>query len=331
MLTSEQIRSQSQGTYNQWKEIWREHATQNGKNHKMHSMADFEGSGYGKAILAIGNGFSFQDNIETIKKYQDQVDILCCDKTLGHCLDNGIKPTFVIAMDAKISYDAYLKKWKDQVSDIITFGNVCANPEWFTKGNWKKVYFTCQKDILNSQIEFQTLSGCPNVIPAGTNVSNAMIVLLTQSDEKGKRNFFGYDKILLIGYDYSWQSNRYYAFDNTGAGKDNYMRHDLMRSLNGKLVYTSNNLNFSAQWLLQYAGVYKIPLVQCSNDSIFALKYKGNLEEQMQYKPIRSKEGRAELLSNYDELKGIDKRIFELKDSIKKLSVEQYYNVARSV
>lgn len=280
-VTAEQTLAQSKNAYNQWCVQWRDQAKQNSKYVKK-SLNDFLNVGVGKAILSVANGYSFEANIEAIKEHQDKVDILCCDKTLGHLLDNGITPTYCMVCDANVDYETYMEKWKDKLQNTIMFANVCANPKWVENGNWKDRYFFVNKDVINSEKEFSKLSGCTDFIPAGTNVSNAMVVLLTNSDERGRRNFFGYDKILLIGYDYCWLPDKnYYAFDN--CTKRHYMRHVYCRTIDGRLAYTSNNLLFSARWFEQYVQTFDLPVVQCAVESVLGLKYKGKLEDQMQY------------------------------------------------
>lgn len=281
-MTPEEVKQQSENAYNQWCKQWREHASIHSK-FPQRSIEDFTNIGIGRAVLCVANGRSFEDNIETIKANQNKVDIMCCDKTLGHLLNNGIAPTYCMVCDANVNYEKYLKPYENQLQNTILFINACGNPEWSKNGNWKHIYFFINKDILKSEQEFSKLSGCKNFIPAGTNVSNAMVVFLTQSDETGARNFFGYDKILLIGYDYSWTAGKYYAFNPTGDGKDNYMRHINMINGMDEPCFTSGNLFFSLQWIDKYVKVYQLPVVQCSNHSIYSGLKQGDLKQQMNY------------------------------------------------
>lgn len=281
-LTSDQIKQQSQNAYAQWKDKWRKHAEINSK-YEMKTLEEFENSGVGMACLAVGNGYSLEAEIETIKKYKGNVDIIACDKSLGALLDNGIVPKFCMVCDASIDTARYLEPYKDKIKDIILFSNVCANPEW-SGYEWKDRFFFVVEDVLGSQEEFSRISGCKNVIPAGTNVGNSLVIMLSQSNNKGRRNFFGYDKILLIGFDFCWKrEGSYYAFNKAGDGKSNYMRHIWARNLRGDLVWTSNNLAFSAQWLQQYINSFKLPVVQCSKDSVLSIKNVAALESQMKY------------------------------------------------
>jgi hypothetical protein len=169
MLSKDDIQKQSERAYAQWAKQWREHAKAHSK-YPMKSMSDFENRGVGRAILCIGNGYSFEEEIETIKQHAANVDIICCDKSLGHLLSHGIKPTFCQVADANVNYEKYLKPWETQLQDTILIGNVCANPLWAEKGNWKDRYFFCVMDILKSEREFSALANCPNTMAAGTNV-----------------------------------------------------------------------------------------------------------------------------------------------------------------
>ena len=277
------VRQQSLSALKQWDKQWTEQAATHAK-YKMKSMEQFRNYGIGKACLIVANGYSFEENIETIKKHQDNVDILACDKTMAHCINNGVTPDFVLVCDANVNYEKYMEPVKDKLQDTVLFINVCANPQWTANGNWKDIYFFVNMDVLGSERKFQAISGCPNVIAAGTNVSNAQVILLTQCTNDRRDNFFGYDKLLLIGFDYSWDDNKYYAFDGDGGGKQHYMKHSYCFNLAGDFVYSSTNLTFSSRWLDRYIKGFKIQAVQCSKRSIQGGIARGDLAEQMQYR-----------------------------------------------
>lgn len=321
------IRRQSEQAYGQWAPQWRKHAKYHSKM-AMHSMEQLRNTGIGRAVLCIANGFSFEENIDTIKKYQDNVDIVACDKTLVHCLDNGIIPKYVVLCDANVSSEKYLEKHRDKLKDIILIANVCGNITWTDPKIWKKIYFFVNKDIIKSELEFSQLSGCPNIIVAGTNVSNAMVIALTQCDEKGSSNFFGYDRILLIGYDYSWNES-YYAFDKEGGGKTNYMRTVTAIDANQELCYTSSNLYFSSQWFEKYVGVYKIPVSQCTKKSITLPGAYSDLEKSMQYS--YKKEDGAKVFSLLDKRAKIIKELNQIDGNLKTINHDHHlsYLVSR--
>ena len=283
-MSEAEIKHQSLSCYGQWCVQWRENAKFHGNRFTMHSLEELRNTGIGKAALCVANGYSFEENIETIKKHQNNVDIIACDKTIKHCIENDIKVKYCVVCDANVSYEKYLEPIKDKLEDTILIINVCAQTNWATFGNWKKVYFFVNQDVLKSEKEFSSLSGCQNIVVAATNVSSQMVVILTQSDNKQIRNIFGYDKYLLIGFDYSW-ADKYYSFEHDGGGKINYMKNIYLKDLSGQLVCTSTNLMFSARWFDHYLKAFKLPIYQCSTRSIVGgicgIK---NLEHEMQYK-----------------------------------------------
>ena len=328
-LDTAKIINQSLTAIDQHKKMWKDHCRIVSK-FKMKPLTDFENTGIGKAVLLIANGYSFEKELETIKKYQHNVDILACDKTLGHCLRNGIVPKYCIVADARVDYEKYMEPWKDQLKDTILFQNVCANPKWVENGNWKDRYFFVCKDSVGSETLFGQLSGCRNYIAAGTNVSNGMVIFLTQCDNEGRRNFFGYDKLLLIGFDYSWEVNgNYYAFDYEGGGKRYYMRHVYGKNMAGELCFTSNNLSFSAQWLTQYIQAFKLPIIQCSRHSVFQTGVIGKLDEQMQYR-FKTEDSRT-ISELVNKKRAIMQEVAKIDSGINKLKREHHFAMMATV
>lgn len=324
-MNSSDILQQSKAAYGQWAEQWRAQALENAR-HTMRPLDDFRNVGIGRAVLCVANGYSFEENIDTIRELQGEVDIIACDKTLGHLLDNGISPTYCLVCDANVSYETYLEKYKDKLENTILIMNVCANPKWADNGNWMSKYFFINKDILGSEKEFSKISGCTNFIPAGTNVSNAMVVMLNQSENSGRQNFFGYDKILLIGFDYCWRANgKYYAFDESGGGKRNYMRHLYCTTDGGDWAYTSGNLAFSMQWLEKYISTYRVPVVQCSKSTILMGVKKGILAEQMKYKYKTEHSGTVRKIVN--ELKQLQNRMSEINRALYSIEREHRHSL----
>lgn len=325
-LNSSKIIEQSKSCYNQWKEVWRKNAKIHSKLAPFKNLADYMNSGVGKACLIVANGFSLEENMHTIKAHAGNVDILCCDKTLGHLIRNGIKPTYVMVCDAIVDYEKYLKPYEKELDQTTLFINVCANPEWSQNGNWKKVVGFVNHDSIRSEIEFMKISKCQNQIAAATNVSNAMVVFLTQSDNSGRKNFFGYDKILLIGFDYSWRHDgKYYAYDESANGKANYMRHVYLVNKRSQHCYSSTNLMFSAQWLEKYVNNFQLPVIQCSQDTILSLRYNGALEDHIQY---RYKSDDYSKVRAGLELREIyTQKIKEIEQTVHKIGEDHYFNM----
>ena len=322
-MNHDQIVKQSVNAYTQWAPQWRAHSSFH-KDYKMKSFEDFRNTGIGKAVLLVANGYSLEENIEVIKAHKKNVDIVACDKTLGHLLNNGIKPKFCVVCDANVNYEIYLKPYEKQLQDTILIQNVCGNPDWTKNGNWKDKYFFVNKDVMNYEREFMALSGCTNAVTAGTNVSNMMVVIMTQCDNEKKQNIFAYDKILLIGFDYSWRDDgNYYAWDHEGGGKRYFMRHIYGISPAGKILYTSNNLNSSASWLKLYIDAYRLNVVQCNKNALSHFGKTSTLEEQIKYrhKPSDSVLVRGLL----KEKQGIEEKLSKIQNDLRAIGRDHWF------
>ncbi|MHA1866630.1 MAG: 6-hydroxymethylpterin diphosphokinase MptE-like protein, partial [Candidatus Heimdallarchaeaceae archaeon] len=143
ILTPEEVLAQSKNAFNQWENIWREHAKRNGEWYRklQTSHQDLLFCGIGKTLLCIGFAPSFEDKIDIIKKYKtDAIDIACVDKAYGVLLDNNIKPDFVFIADAGISYERWCEPWVEKTYDITLIANITSNPKWVE--NWRgPIYF----------------------------------------------------------------------------------------------------------------------------------------------------------------------------------------------
>jgi hypothetical protein len=328
-MKTQNVLEQSKTAYKQWAEQWREQAKFHRKHYPFKPLTDFRNIGVGKALVLVANGYSLEKNIDVLKKHMADVDIMCCDKSLGHLIRHGIKPKFCLVCDANVPYK-YMEQWKDELYKTTLITNVCGNPEWTENGNWKAKYFFINMDVIQSEKEFMELSGCQNLIPAATNVSNAMLVMATQCSNQARNNAFGYDKIILLGYDYCWTSDGgYYAFDFEGSGKRNYMKHVFLRTRTGQFAYTSSNLLFSAQWLEQYIKNFKLPVVNCSEPSILGACKARPLEEQIgyKYKPLDCDRVKM-LMSRRDR---IGSEMLTIERELKEIGQDHWYNFVGTV
>jgi hypothetical protein len=274
-----EVRNQSRQVWGHYGKKWLEHAEINAKLPRIPASA-FINIGLGKTLLCVAMGESLEANIDTIKKYRDRFDILTCDKGFGKLLDHGIKADYVELADAAIDYDKWLKPYIDQTKGVKLISTVYANPAWTTA--WQgEICFYMNKDAIASEKHFAPMFGDDmRVIPASSNVSNAMVVFMTGCDEYSRVNYSGYQRIFLIGYDYSWRPDgNYYAWDNP-IPKRHYMAHRVMMDINGDVVWSSENLVFSAQWLTQYVNTFGLPVINLSGRGILDIPMRGNMEQQ---------------------------------------------------
>lgn len=325
------VKEQSKAAYLQHRDIWRKNARDNALREQK-SFEELKHTGIGKAMVLVAMGYSFEQQVETLKKYQGNVDIMCCDKALGHLLDHGITPTYCLIADARVDYEKWMRPWADdpRISEVTAILNVCSNPEWAHMPNWKEIYFHVNRDAMEYEQEFLKMTNCPNVVIAGTNVSNAMLVFATQCSERGRQNFLGYDKYILVGYDYCFShKGGYYAFDWDANGKRNYMKHLYLVDINGNQVYTSQNLAHSAQWINKYIQTFGIPAVVCADYTLLGKCKKAVLEDQMQYKLDPEDSGIVKKLDK--EMRDLHSKIEYTKNKLRVLGEKHYYGFVASI
>ena len=260
-MTEQEVLAQSRGAFAQWGEQWKRQAEMNGKLYKKHNRTQKEllNCGLGRQLLCVATGYSFERDIELIKKYKCNVDIACVDKSFAALMDHGIKPRFVVIADANIPY-SYAKKHIHETQDIYLIANVTSQTGW--THNWKgPVIFYVNKDNINTEKIYGEISGCKELIPASSNVGNTVVVFFTQVG--------GYDRYILTGYDYAWSENNYYAFGD--SDKRHWMKHLTCIGTDGKIYYTSQNLHFSARWLDDYGRKVNGRIYNCSGAGILPL------------------------------------------------------------
>lgn len=280
VLTHEQIQKQSRQVFNQFGESkWKPNAEFNRKLTQANAE-ELRNVGAGRVMVLVAMGESLEGQIELLKKYRDRIDIAVCDKGFGPLLDHGIKADFVVLCDANIPY-RFIGNWIHETKDVVLLSTVYGNPQWTEM--WKGPrYFFINKDSIESEHFFRRIYG-PETrqIPAGSNVGNAMVCFFIGTENHSVQNFAAYDRYLLCGYDYSWRpEGNYYAWMNP-TPKRFYMSHRTLNDINGNLVFTSENLFFSAQWLYSYITNFGLPVINCSERGILDIK-KGRLERNLE-------------------------------------------------
>ena len=93
-------------------------------------------------------------------------------------------------------------------------------------------------------------------------------------------NWGGFEKYLLVGYDFSWKpEGNYYAWENPKP-KRFYMTHRTALDSKGDIVLTGENLIFSSRWLESYCQAFSLPVVNCTGGGILNVK-PGDLEKEL--------------------------------------------------
>lgn len=279
LLGYNDVKAQSMAVFKQFGESkWIPNAKENAKLERGDARS-FVNTGLGRFAVLAAMGPSLEAQVDTIKKYRDRIDVITCDKGFGALLDHGIKADYVILCDANIQ-QRWLRPYIEETRGVKLLATPYASLDWthFWKG---PKYFYVNRDAIQSERIFLEILGEKTAtIPAGSNVSNAMLVFFTRCDETTNINYAGYSKYLLSGYDYSWgPETNYYAWKNP-APKRFYMHHKTMLGLDRRPTFTSENLLFSSKWMTMYCETFKLPVLNCSGRGILGIA-QGNLEAEL--------------------------------------------------
>ena len=278
LLSADEVRHQSKAVWKQFGEsLWIPNANKNKLLTNTFDIRKLEHSGVGKFAVLVAMGASLEENVETIKKYRDRFDVICCDKAFGPLYDHGIKADYVVVADASIPY-RYIEPWIAHTDGVKLMSTPYANTEW--THNWKgPIGFYLNMDAIETEQVFKKIMGDNiRVIPASSNVSNAMVVLWTNCGGRKNENWGGYESYFLVGYDYSWpKAGNYYAWSNP-TPKRFYMSHRTMIDMRGDIIFTSENLLFSCKWLISYITTFGLPVYNCSLRGLLEIPLKAKLD-----------------------------------------------------
>lgn len=280
MLTYKDTKEQSHQVFKQFgKSKWIPYAKENARL-KRYDPSELQNIGIGKVLVCVAMGASLEDNVDIIKKYRNKVDILACDKSFVPLLEHGIKADYVMICDSNIPA-RYYEKSILETQGVKLFSTCYANILW-TKPWLGKRYFYINRDSIESEkIFIPIMKDKYKIVSASSNVSNAMLTFLTDCNEYSNVNWAGYERYLLVGYDYSWRPDgNYYAWNNP-IPKRHYMNHRTVKDMNGDTVFTSENLLFSAKWLWQYVTTFGLPVINCSGRGLLDIPLRNSLEKEL--------------------------------------------------
>ncbi len=280
LLSHEHVRRQSEGVFRQFGKQWQDNARVNAALPRDLSE-HMRNIGLGRVAVLVAAGASLEDHIETLKKYRDRFDLYACDKAFGILAEHGIIADAVHIADANIPFK-WIESYLDKTENVRLISTAYANPEWTKAWRGPRTFYV-NADSIDSQRIFAPIMGAgTRMIAASSNISNAMVVFLTGCIDSVQENFAGYERMLLVGYDYSWRADgNYYAFNNPSP-KRNYMTHMSMLDINGDAVRSSENLLFSAKWLWSYLQAYSfLPVINCSGRGVLDIGRRGALAEEL--------------------------------------------------
>jgi len=249
-LHETQVIEQSKLAYKVWKNLWENNCERN-YGHIKTSHADILNIYNKKTGVLFAFGPSLMENIHEYKsliesgQLKDTV-VGCVEKAFVTLCENGIQPDFCVIADGSVSVSWAEGIKKENIEKCNLVANVYASPDWIKlwsdNSKDENIYWFLNKDNINTHHYFAPKVNYFEVIEAASNVGNTLCVFSVK--------IFGLRRILLYAYDYSWKNCNYYG--NGYHIRSNVLGTHREIDINGNLVFVSDNMKFSAEWLHRY-------------------------------------------------------------------------------
>jgi len=155
-------------------------------------------------VVLVAAGPSLDDTILKLKEYQEKVIIICADVALNKLTSAGVKPDFVVNLDA---HEIIKYAWKDiDTSDLVLVAPTTASPDALKE--WKGyIFFYNQQDIQGSYKE-ELLSNLTKNIKGWGYIFNQYFVGATMYQFA---YLFNPTIIMLMGYDFAFKGDKSYC------------------------------------------------------------------------------------------------------------------------
>lgn len=200
---------------NDWLENTRKNLAHYGYFHRDHSVKVFHNELINKPIILVGAGPSLQNNYKYLLTAKEQgVPIMAAHHCIMYFADLGIKPDYVVALDAGKTWEEYFAHGKMDVKDIPLLVDQTCNHEHIKQWGGPVFFFKSAQPDKGSIAKFLKMELDriidPNkqgsIIEVGGHVMGAMLSLA--------RGVMVANTIIFAGADYCFRPDgRFYPFD----------------------------------------------------------------------------------------------------------------------
>jgi len=264
-----------------WEKIWTKNLVENNNrwNFQKYSAKKLKDTNKRGACFLIGAGPSLKYNIRFLKDKKGI--IIASSHILKTLLANGIKPHYVIVLDAKDVQAEFLDVG-DESKNLTLISDILVSPLIWDKWKGKVLFFQAETfDKIKEMIRKYTDFDCE--ITTGGHVIGAAYIIACSMKSK---------RIVFVGTDYCNDlspaikySNNLYGEDDKNSGSDAMITCDIQ----GKGVYTLLRQYINKFWLdcisFQFPDIEHI---NATEGGILGAYLEGNLKtiKQMRLKEV---------------------------------------------
>jgi hypothetical protein len=268
-------------TVKSWSKIWIKNLMQNVKmcDFSKHSVYCLKDKFKGETAYLVGASPSLSKNIKELKKKKGI--IITCSHALKFLLDNGIKPDYVIILDAHDKQSKFLDIGSKS-KDIMLLADILVSPEVFKVWNGRILFFRTigEKPADKLHKKLWSMSKFNDLIYTGGNVMGGAHSIA---------DLLGCNKIVFVGMDFSnpIASNSYveYADGSKDHGTYDHLDAFIGTDITGRGVWTKQRMFMYKYWF-DYTSVIldRIEHINATEGGTLGAYPEGNLKSIKQMK-----------------------------------------------
>ena len=217
---SKEYKNSNDITLYSWRNDWVNNTRENLKHfgyfNRDNSIKIYFNELINEPVILVGAGSSLEKNIEYLKLAKEmKIPIISSHHSLMYLADYGIKPDYVVVLDAGKMWDDYFAFDKMDWSDVPLLADQTCNTEQLKKWPGKVKFFKSTNPVDTNIGKFikMELDRLVNPYHQGSQIEvggHAMGAMLSIARGVMKAN-----TIIFVGCDYSFSlDNRFYPFDH---------------------------------------------------------------------------------------------------------------------
>lgn len=205
----------------------------------------------GKSMVLVAGGPSLDDSMEYLRRIQgSETKIVCVGKVAAKLIKAGIRPDYLIMIDAKLGTQWQIRGIEETGVPLIYLSTVASTVVENYKG---RRYIAFQKDFAPAECAAKEQG--VTLFQTGGSVATFALDL-------GIR--FGCKKILCVGLDLGYPGDHSHA---QGVGSRILDKKSLrqVESVSGEMIYTSKTLDMYRKWIEnRIKGIKDVELINAS-------------------------------------------------------------------
>ncbi|NFN92753.1 motility associated factor glycosyltransferase family protein [Clostridium botulinum] len=205
------------------------------------TINEFKNKFNGFTAVLVSAGPSLEKNISELKTLNDNVIIICGNRTLKPLIDNGIKPHFMCAIDFSEPIYQMCSQYMDKCIPLVF--TETTNNTLVKNQIGKKIFFQCGASKTNiKNIIFKDV----DKLYSGGSVAHTCMDFA---------RYLGCDKIIFIGQDLAYTNDKHHA-DITNIKYDDEVNYYCnlieVEGIFGDKIYTSLSLKYFKEQFENY-------------------------------------------------------------------------------